>query len=319
VEALFTVVRGLRERGVAVLFVSHKLREMLQVSDRFTILRNGGVVARGEAANFDAATITLHMTGREVDGTRSPREPRRKDPLLEVRHLAGEVVRNVGFELHPGEIVGLTGLLGSGQTELAEMLFGLRRPLSGDVFLHGERTELRSVRDAMAAGVAYVPEDRLTEGLFLEQPVEDNLLAASLDALSGRAGLLAPARIHEQVRHWLDALDIRTESPRTPAWALSGGNQQRVVLGRWLATAPALLILNGPTVGVDVGSREGIHRRLRELAAGGLGILLISDDLPELVETSHRVLVLHQGAIVDELRGDDCREEALALRLSRLE
>lgn len=319
VEALFTVVRRLRERGVAILFVSHKLREMLQVSDRFTILRNGGVVARGETAEFDAATITLHMTGRVVDETRSPPEPGRDDALLEVRHLTGEVVKDVGFELHPGEIVGLTGLLGSGQTELAEILFGLRRPRFGEVFIRGKRTELRSVRDAIAAGVAYVPEDRLTEGLFLEQPVEDNLHAASLDASSNRAGLLSPAKIREQVRHWLDALDIRTESPRAPAWALSGGNQQRVVLGRWLATAPALLILNGPTVGVDVGSRDGIHTRLRDLAAAGLGILLISDDLPELVETCHRVLVLHQGAVVDELRGEDCREEALALRLSRLE
>jgi simple sugar transport system ATP-binding protein len=319
VDALLKIIRRLTQEGVAILFVSHKLGEVLTISDRLTILRNGEVVAEGLAAEFDEAKITYHMTGRTLQAGRfTLPENWKKRPLLKVDKLSGPAVHDVSFELCEGEIVGLAGLLGSGQTSLALMLFGVRPCRRGGLSIRGARKRIRNVQDAIAAGIAYLPEDRLAEGLFLDQSVERNTVAANLASLRNRAGLLPPSRIEEEARRWLTELAIETPSGRIPVSALSGGNQQRVVLAKWLSTKPSILILNGPTVGVDVGSRQAIHDKLRELAAGGMGILLISDDLPELAHNCNRILVMHQGRVVDELSGADCDGEAIARHLTAL-
>jgi len=196
------------------------------------------------------------------------------------------------------------------------MLFGIRPCVGGTLLIRGERKGIRSVRDAIAAGIAYLPEDRLAEGLFLEQSVERNVVAADLASLRNRAGLIPPSRLRQKSNRWLTELAIKAPSGRTPVSALSGGNQQRVVLAKWLSTRPGILMLNGPTVGVDVGSKRAIHDQLRELAARGMGILIISDDLPELAGNCNRILVMHQGRLVDELSGADCDAETIARRLT---
>ncbi len=317
VEALLKIVRRLKKEGMAILFVSHKLREVLSISDRLTVLRGGEVVAQGPAAEFDEAEITYHMTGRWLHANRYvlPGDWQRK-PLLKADRLCGQTVREVSFELCAGEVVGLTGLLGSGQTELALMLFGIRPCVGGTLLIRGERKAIRSVQDAMAAGIAYVPEDRLAEGLFLKQSIERNMVAANLPSLRNRAGLIPPSRLREESNRWLKELAIKAPTGQIPVDALSGGNQQRVVLAKWLATQPSILILNGPTVGVDVGSKQVIHDQLRELATRGMGILMISDDLSELAGNCNRILIMHQGQLVDELSGADCDADQLAGRLT---
>ncbi len=321
VDTLFDIIKKLKERGVALLFVSHKLREMQSISDHFTVLRNGRVVAEGPASEFDAAHITESMTGRKIEERRQlPKQVVKPQPtILKAESLTGDVLRNVSFSLHAGQIVGLTGLLGSGQTELALALFGLQPCESGRVTVVGTRDPIRNVQDALDAGIAYVPEDRLTEGLFLEQSIEDNLIAAFMEPVQTAGGLLSTHRVQEHVDHWLTELTVQASHRSDAIKTLSGGNQQRVVLAKWLSREPKVLVLNGPTVGVDIGSKETLHKKLRELADNGLAVLMISDDLRELATHCDRVLVMHRGQIASELSSGELTEDALSQSLNNFE
>ena len=320
VDTLFEIVKQLQSRGVALLFVSHKLREMQIISDHFTVLRNGRVVAEGPAGEFSSARIAECMTGRKIKEQRHQRKQSVEPQIvLKAEALTGDVIQDVSFTLAAGQIVGLTGLLGSGQTELALALFGLQPCDSGQVTVAGTTSPIRNVRDALDAGIAYVPEDRLTEGLFLEQSIEDNLIAASMEPLQTSIGLLSAPRIKEHVDHWLGELTVQAANRSDAMKTLSGGNQQRVVLAKWLSRAPKVLILNGPTVGVDIGSKETLHQKLRELAESGLAVLMISDDLPELANHCDRVMVMHRGQIARELDGAEMTEDALNNTLNQLE
>lgn len=320
VDALFEIINQLKERGVAFLFVSHKLREMLHISDHFTVLRNGQVVSEGPANEFNAARITECMTGRNIKEQRRQRkQPVEPQIVLQAESLTSDAIRDVSFSLATGEIVGLTGLLGSGQTELALALFGLQPCDSGQITIAGKAISIRKVSDALRAGIAYVPEDRLTEGLFLEQSIEDNLIAASMEPVLSARGLFSTQRIQEYVGHWLAELTVKVSDRSAAIQTLSGGNQQRVVLAKWLSRAPKVLILNGPTVGVDIGSKETLHNKLRELADSGLAVLMISDDLRELANHCDRTLVMHRGRIANELSSDNLSEAALSQVLNNLE
>jgi simple sugar transport system ATP-binding protein len=302
VENLFTVIENLRSEGIATLFVSHKLREVLRISERLTVLRNGSKVAEGPTTDFDERGITEAMTGRAVREEKfSYARTGNHPPALEVEGLGRPpAYEHISFRVDPGEIVGITGLLGSGRTELALGLFGLLPARAGIVRLGGQPLRIRSVQEALAAGIAYVPEDRLTEGLFLEQSIHRNIIASILPELAGRFGFLDFAEARRQVEEWIRDFGIATPNAEVPAQSLSGGNQQRVLLARWLARTPRVLVLNGPTVGVDVGSKEAIHQRLRALAAEGMAILLLSDDLPEVVSNCNRVLLLREGRLAAE-------------------
>ena len=313
VENLFTVIENLRAEGIAILFVSHKLREVLRISERLTILRNGSKVAEGPTTDFDERSITEAMTGRSVRDEKFhyTAGPGARPPVLEVEGLGRPpAYRGVSFRVDPGEIVGITGLLGSGRTELALGLFGLLPAREGSVRLDGQPLRIRSVEEALAAGIAYVPEDRLTEGLFLEQSIHRNIIASILPELAGRFGFLDFARARREVEEWIRDFGIATPNAEVPAQSLSGGNQQRVLLARWLARTPRVLVLNGPTVGVDVGSKEAIHQRLRALAAEGMAVLLLSDDLPEVVSNCNRVLLLREGRLAAEF-DESVTEETL--------
>ena len=305
VQNLFSVITDLKAAGIATLFVSHKLREVLDISEKLTILRNGQKVAEGGTDTFDEAAITYHMTGREVSDERFQRTVTDRTPLLRVTDLrrAGLFDR-VTFDVHPGEMIGITGLLGSGRTELALSLFGVLPADSGMIEIDGAPVQIDSIQAAIDVGIAYVPEDRLTEGLFLEQTISRNIFVGILDRIKTRLRFVDLDAARATVDHWIGELNISTPSPEIAARALSGGNQQRVVLARWLATGAKVLVLNGPTVGVDVGSKEEIHKRLRLLAASGVGVVIMSDDIPELVQNCNRVFVMHKGSFVREFSSE---------------
>lgn len=313
VDRLFALVESLRARGVALVFVSHKLDEVLAISQRLTIMRSGRVVVTGPVGEFDRRSITQHMTGRDLDDSRRVRQLAADVPTrLEVEELSLRgAFKDVSFAVKAGEIIGVTGLLGSGRTELAEAVFGVRPAESGRILLDGEPIQVRSIQQAVAAGIGYVPEDRLTQGLFLEKSIAENIVAGSLDRYRSRWGLLNRPRIKETIERLFDQLRIHAPNPEASVRTLSGGNAQRVVLAKWLATDPRVLLLNGPTVGVDVGSKAQILDLLRAAAERGMAIIVISDDAPELVACCHRVLIVTRGRLVRELEGEAITTQAI--------
>ncbi len=322
IDALFKIVRDIQAQGIAVLFVSHKMREMLEISERLTVFRNGKKVAEGPISDFDEPAITRAMTGQELAAHSYTWSPPSGDakPVLEVRNLTvpGEV-DNASLTLGAGEIVGISGLIGSGRTELALALFGMKPAFTGEVRLDGKDIHPKSVQDAIATGIAYVPEDRLTEGLFQTQTIERNIIVTSIDKFV-RGLFIDRNKVAAKTREMFSAMQIAAPGPHTPVNHLSGGNAQRVVLARWLLTGARVLILNGPTVGVDVGSKAQIHNIIRHLAQDeGLAVLMISDDVPELVQNCNRILVMHRGQLVDELSGKAMTEDAVNDRLKALD
>lgn len=318
VQRLFTIVRRLQERGVAVVFVSHKLDEVLAISQHVTVVRNGSVVASGPAADYSARSIAKAMTGRDVSEERLVDDlAPEQTPLLVVEDLGREgAFSNASFSLASGEILGITGLLGSGRSEIAEALFGVSPADTGTVVVNGRQHRIRSIADAVKAGIGYVPEDRLTQGLFLEKSIADNMVASSLDKYRGRALVLDRKRIARSMADLFARLRIKAPNVQAPVRSLSGGNAQRVVIAKWLDRKPSVLMLNGPTVGVDIGSKEEIFAILREQAAEGMGIIVISDDIPELVTSCHRVLIVRAGRIVAEIAGDEIDVDNIQMRMT---
>ncbi len=316
VRSLLGIIRRLKADGVAVLFVSHKLAEVLEVCEHVVVLRNGAKVADGPAHAFDAASLSRHMTGREVAETPAAPLPPGAPELLTVERLTKPgAFEDVSFTLRAGEVLGVAGLLGSGRTALAKALFGLVVPEAGRIVFDGRQIPLGDPIATAAAGIGYVPEDRLTEGLFLTQSIARNIAIGRVDAHS-RAGVLDLGALWGEARDWLQRLSVKAPDPEAPVRSLSGGNQQRVVLARWMARGPRVLILNGPSVGVDVGSKAEIHGIVADLAAHGLGVIVISDDLPELLATCHRILVMKAGRVVEDIAGHGVTEAELAHRLA---
>jgi simple sugar transport system ATP-binding protein len=317
IRALFTVIHKLQQRGIAFLFVSHKLNEVLEISETMIVMRNGRIVSVGDRAEYDNTRLIMEMTGQKIaeksyDFAADVSHP----PLLQVEDLnAGSALQNISFSLWNGEIVGITGLLGSGRTELALALFGMLPIDSGAIYLEGQSVRIKNVQDAIGHGIGYVPEDRLTEGLFLDQSIGRNVVVRTIDRLRGAFGLTDSRLVDTQVNHWVDSLRIKTSDPGLPAKTLSGGNQQRVVLAKWLASNPKLLILNGPTVGVDIGSKNELHDMMKDLAGQGMGLLVISDDIPELLQTCNRILLMRNGQIVEEIAPRQSDENELTAKL----
>jgi len=315
VETLFRIVRDIQSQGIAILFVSHKMREMLDISERLTVIRNGKKITEGPISDFDETAVIRHMTGQEIDVApfRMDRSQLTSPPRLDVQNLSlPGFYDDLNLTVHPGEIVGISGLLGSGRTEFALTLFGMKPAKSGTVSVDGENVTLSDVQGAIEAGIAYVPEDRLTEGLFLTQSIKRNIIATSLDSFTN-AGVIDSAKSDNVAADTVEAMQIATPTADKIVGELSGGNQQRVVLGRWLLTNARILILNGPTVGVDVGSKAEIHKKIRELVeAHGLSVLMISDDVLELAQNCSRVVLMHRGRFVDELEGDAIDERVVS-------
>ncbi len=313
VDSLLATVKLLCRQGVAVVFVSHKFDELLGVADEITVLRNGRVVAERPAAEFDSVSLSEAMTGQRIETL-----ARREDvsgtakAALSAEHIAvAGALDDVSLTVHHGEILGITGLLGSGRDAIAEALFGIHPITSGEIRVEGQVCRIRSVVDAIRLGIGYVPGDRLTEGLFLNHAIALNIVSASTQDIERTFGFIRRGAIDAIARRMIEAFDIKTPSAWIPVRALSGGNQQRVVLAKWFVEKPRILILNGPTVGVDVGSKLEIMHLLRNLSAEGTAIIVISDDVPELVAIADRVIVMRNGAIAAELRGVEITEERI--------
>ncbi len=318
IRVLFSVIRKLQaKQGIAFLFVSHKLDEVLEISETTIVIRNGKTVSVGDRREYDSARLIYEMTGHTITETIYDFEPNlSQPPLIKAENLnAGTALVDINLELRAGEIVGVTGLLGSGRTELALALYGMLPLDSGRIYIDDKPVAIRSNRDAIAHGIGYVPEDRLTEGLFLEQSIARNVVVRTIDGLRNNLGLTIPRKISEQVNQWVNALRIKTSNPALPVKTLSGGNQQRVVLAKWLASKPRIMILNGPTVGVDIGSKDELHDLIKELAGEGMGLLVISDDIPELLQVCNRVLLMRHGHIVEEIKPKDTNEDELSSKL----
>ena len=318
IRALFTVIRKLQERrGIAFLFVSHKLNEVLEISETIIVMRNGRIVSAGDRSEYDNARLVFEMTGHTIaEKSYDFRPDREEPPLLRVEGLtSADALQDISFELWPGEIVGVTGLLGSGRTELALALYGMIPIESGHIYIDQQEVEIKSIQDAITHGIGYVPEDRLTEGLFLEQSIGNNVVVRIIDHLRGKFGLTDKKQVDTEVSEWVDRLRIKTSDPKLPVATLSGGNQQRVVLARWLASKPRIMILNGPTVGVDIGSKDELHDMMKQLASEGMGLLVISDDIPELLQTCNWILLMRHGRIVERFAPRDTDENELSAKL----
>jgi ribose transport system ATP-binding protein len=312
VEKLFAQMRRLRERGVAVIFISHRLEEVFEVCDRITVLRDGELIGSCPVNEITPDQIIQMMVGREVHEIDERRaKSADAEAVLQVRGLnRGKLVRDVSFELRKGEVLGIAGLVGAGRTELAQTLFGAYPASSGEIILEGKPLRIKRPAQAIAHGIGYVPEDRKGQGLFLNMSVSENIVMAKLRqmvrGLFVRWGLVA-----QTSQDYVRQLSIRTPSIHQAVRNLSGGNQQKTVIARWLTMNPKVLILDEPTRGIDVGAKAEIHRLIRQLADRGVGILMISSELPEVLSVSDRVLVMHEGRITGEFDSAQATQDDL--------
>lgn len=298
VEKLFKIIRKLKDKGIAIMIVNHKLDEIYEICDKLTVLRNGEYVSNGDISEYDRARFIRDLTGRDIEEIKYSPEEDEKD-ILRVEHLTrAGAFEDVSFTLKKGDVLGITGLLGSGRGELGDALFGLAPAQSGKIILNGKEIQIHSIQDAMNNKIAYVPEDRLTQGLFLERSILDNTMAASIKNYF-KKGKLDYKAMEIATDDWIKTIGVATPSAKPAIRTLSGGNQQKVAIAKWLNTSPDLLVLNGPTVGVDIGSKSDIHAILHRLAKGGVGIIVISDDLSELVQNCNKMIVMRNGKVAE--------------------
>jgi rhamnose transport system ATP-binding protein len=319
VRHLFAVIAALRRQGAGIVYISHRLEEVFAVSDRVTVLRDGQTVATRDTQSLDRSELMRTMVGRAMTEVFPKRSIEAGAVALELRGLANRAVglHDISLSVRRGEVLGVAGLVGSGRTELAETLFGLHPADAGEILVHGEPVRIGSPAQAIDLGIAYVPEDRRQHGVVLEMPLTANTTLASLDAVS-RGGLIDRNAERVAAEGFVERLRIKTPSVATEVGALSGGNQQKVALARWLSTAPEILILDEPTQGVDVGAKAEIHGLVQELAERGLAIIMISSELPEILGMSDRVAVMHAGTISGVLsRAEATQDAIIALALEK--
>jgi ABC-type sugar transport system ATPase subunit len=306
-------MRELKSRGIAIVFISHKLNEVLEITDRVVCLKDGensGEVAT--AATSEDGLVSM-MVGRELDRlyTRRNGKPS-EETVLEVRELSGPpMIDRVSLRLRKGEILGLAGLIGAGRTEVARLIMGAERKTAGEILLHGHAVSIRHPADAVAHGIAYASEDRKHLGLVLPMSVRENTTMAIHDRIVNRLGFISRNREHTVTDEYIGRLQIKVSDREQVTRNLSGGNQQKVVLAKWLAIKPTVLILDEPTRGIDVGAKAEVHRIIADLADAGVGILLISSELPEVLHVSDRVVVMHEGRVTADLPREQATEETI--------
>jgi rhamnose transport system ATP-binding protein len=308
---LFGVVEALRAEGAAVLFISHRLEEVFAICQRVTVLRDGKLILSAELAGLSETDLVRAMVGRDVaTGAHESHAP--GQTVLKVEHLTREgVFVDIGFEVRAGEVVALAGLVGSGRSEVARAIFGIDRYDAGSVTVNGARLKRGSPTAAMRAGVGLVPEDRRQQGLVMEMSVSRNIALPSMARLRNRAGLILGGRENRFGADWAQRLQVRYGRASAPVSLLSGGNQQKVVLAKWLARSPALLIVDEPTRGIDVGTKSEVHRLLGSLAGDGVAVLVISSELPEVLTLADRVLVMREGRLAASMTREEASEEAI--------
>ncbi|MBS0571931.1 MAG: sugar ABC transporter ATP-binding protein [Proteobacteria bacterium] len=319
IAELFRIIRQLRSEGVGIVYISHKMDEIKRIADRVTVMRDGAWVGTVEAADTPIARIIAMMVGRELtDETVQIPDLSVAETALEVRHLGrGRAVRDVSFSLKKGEILGFAGLMGAGRTELARLIFGADPRDGGEIIVHGQHRQISSPEQAVRAGIGYLSEDRKQFGLALGMDVRANIALASLPRYSDMLGRIDEGKLGEIARDYIARLAIRTPSDAQEVRLLSGGNQQKVVIAKWLLRDCDILIFDEPTRGIDVGAKAEIHRLLESLAADGKAIIVISSELPEVLRLSHRIAVMCEGRLTGFLPGGASQEEIMALATKR--
>jgi len=311
-EVLFGVMRSLKAQGVSLIFISHRLGEVLEIADRVTVLRDGQLIGTVPIAELDEDRVVQMMVGRELGEMYPKAKMQRQELVLEAIGLHdGRELHGVDLKLHRSEILGIAGLVGAGRTALAETLFGIRPAVAGEVRVEERQVKLNSPRDAIQMGMGFVPEDRKLQGLFMNMAVRENIVLSAMDKVA-RWGFVNFTKADQLAGEVVKRLDIRTPSLRQRVRNLSGGNQQKVIIARWLTLKPRVLILDEPTRGIDVGAKAEIHALMSQLAQEGVGVLMISSELPEVMGVSDRILVMHEGRVTGEFtRGQATQDDIM--------
>lgn len=314
VAQLLNMVRRLKSKGMAIIFISHKLDELFHIADRMTVLRDGKLIGTAPTGEMNRQKLISMMVGREISEERLPGKGA-GDVVLEVKNIskAGNY-QNVSFQLRRGEVLGITGLVGAGRTETVLSLFGLNQPDSGEIFLEGKKILPKSPAEAKKLGIAFVPESRQTEGLVLQQDAESNLTLPILGSFANRLGLVDFKKRRKRALELISKLGVRPAYPQMQVLKFSGGNQQKIVVAKWLATNPKVLIVDEPTNGIDVGAKSEIHKLLRSLADSGIAVIMVSSELPEIFAISDRILVMRRGRVTGEFDGATANQEMLMER-----
>ena len=312
VETLYDIIDNLKKKNIAIMFVSHKMEELFHVSDRFTIFRDGQYVDTVNAKDVTEDDLVSMMVGRKVE-IKSYANLKNKGPVaLKVEGLSKKGnFKDINFELHEGEVIGITGLVGAGRSEMAQAIFGINPPDAGKVYVQGKEVHIKSPSQALQHGIAYIPESRQTQGLVLPKTIESNITLPVLKKYRNKIGLIDRKTQRASVDKWVDMLDVRPNDPDMLAMQLSGGNQQKVVLAKWISTEAKILIVDEPTNGVDVGAKAEIHQIIRKLASEGTAVIVISSELPEILSVSDRILVMRKGRIAGEFLNKDLTQEMI--------
>ncbi|MFN8464247.1 MAG: sugar ABC transporter ATP-binding protein [Caldilineaceae bacterium] len=310
IDRLYAIIEDLTGRGIAIIFISHKLDEVFHVADKISVLRDGHMAGTVDAPKATRDEVIRMMVGREISNMYPPKAEQTDGALFAVTGLSREpYFRNISFTLNKGEILGFAGLVGSGRTEVARAIFGADKADSGSLELEGRPVKLRSPRHAIAQGVCYLTEDRKTLGLFLKMPVRANIASSALWRFVSRLGFLQESKLKRDARYYMEEMEIRPLNDELNAINLSGGNQQKTLLAKWLCAKPKVLIVDEPTRGVDVGAKAKIHADLRKMADEGIGVIVISSELPEVLGLSDRIAVFREGQLTTVLAGDQATQE----------
>lgn len=310
VETLFSIINKLKRNGISVIFVSHKINEVKRISDRVHVLRDGRYIGCLEKGEINEDRIIQMMVGRKLESIFDKAETQISDTVLEVRNLSTSKLRNVNFKVRKGEILGFAGLVGAGRTEVMRAIFGVDKKTSGQIFIDGKEVKINSPIDAINAGIGFVPEDRKSQGLILGMSVMKNITLPGLNNVS-RLGFLKKVLEEKTTDNYIEKLRIKTPHRDQTVVNLSGGNQQKVVVSKWLATNPKVLIMDEPTRGIDVGAKKEIHSLMSQLAQNGVAIIMISSELPEILGMSDRIIVMHSGMIKGELNREQASQERI--------
>jgi ribose transport system ATP-binding protein len=311
-KVLFNIIQDLKKQGLAIIFITHRLEEVFEIADRVIVFRDGRWAGDVSIADATTEKIIGLMVGRALDRSQvRERATAIREIILQVKNLSRKgVLHDINFELHRGEILAFSGLVGAGRTEMARALFGADRIDSGEIIIEGKKVTITSPDSAVKAGLALVPEGRQTQGLVLMQTVERNIALPNLDALSQNQ-MVNKGKMHQMVQRFVDLMNIRTPSLDQHVMNLSGGNQQKVVLAKWLASNPKVLILDEPTRGIDVGAKAEVYEIMNNLVHQGIGIIMISSEMPEILAISDRILVMYEGRIMGELTRADATQERI--------
>ncbi|PIV75596.1 MAG: ribose ABC transporter ATP-binding protein [Rhodobacteraceae bacterium CG17_big_fil_post_rev_8_21_14_2_50_65_11] len=316
---LFEVIEGLKAEGVGIVYISHRMEEIFKITDRVSVLRDGSYRGTLNTADTDEDAVTQMMIGRKLDLTRNEEHVELGDVALKVEGLScHKLFQDVSFEVREGEVLGFYGLVGAGRTEIAETLFGLRTPSAGKMFLKGKEIHIRSPIEAIENGISLVPESRKEQGLVLGMSCRDNITLPQVDDMTAGPFVSDGAEI-AIFDLYRDKLEIKTPSSRTAVGSLSGGNQQKIVIGKWLSMRPEVLIVDEPTRGIDVGSKSEIHNLLRDLARQGYAVIVISSEMPEVLRVSDRIVAMHHGKVMRTFTSEDVTEDSLIQAISGIE